>query len=253
MSEFRSDRGTNFLGCTTDFQIDAINVEDSEMKKFLFDKGTVWLFNPPHSSHMVGVWKRMIKIKTTKNILDSMLSEMSDKNLTHEELTTFMCEVCSIINARHFVAITSDLTNPFLLSPSTLFTKRPSADVQPFVELNLRDMYKKQWHRVQFLAERFWNHWKQAYLQTLQHRRKWQYEQTNLNPGDNGDPESHRNNWPLGMVENAIRGKDGRVRKAEVRITKNGLSKIYTRHMTERVLLLSVNGDHKDTLNSDRE
>lgn len=55
------------------------------------------------------------------------------------------------------------------------------------------------------------------------------------------------------MVENAICGKDGRAPKAEVRITKNGLSKIYTRLVTELVLLLSVNGDHKDTLNSDRE
>lgn len=112
-------------------------------------------------------------------------------------------------------------------------------------------MYKEQWRRLQYLAERFWNHWKQEYLHPLQPRRKWQYDQTNLNPGDIvllKDPESHRNNWPLGMVENAICAKDGRVRKAEVRITKNGLSKIYTRPMTELVLLLSVNGDHKDTL-----
>lgn len=117
-------------------------------------------------------------------------------------------------------------------------------------------MYKDQWRRVQYLAERLWNRWKQEYLHTLQPRRKWQYDQTNLNPGDIvllKDPESHRNIWPLGMVENAICVKDGRVGKAEVRINKNGLSKIYTRPVTELVLLLSVNGDHKDTLNSDRE
>lgn len=40
---------------------------------------------------MGGVWERMIK--TTRNILDSVLSVVSDKNLTHEVLTTFMCEV----------------------------------------------------------------------------------------------------------------------------------------------------------------
>lgn len=116
-------------------------------------------------------------------------------------------------------------------------------------------MYKEQWRRVQYLAERFWNRWKQEYLHTLQLRRKWQYKQTNSNLGDIvllKDPESHRNNW-LGMVENAICGKDGRVRKAEVCITKNGLSKINIRPVTELVLLLSVNGDHKDTLNTDRE
>ncbi|XP_061187504.1 uncharacterized protein LOC133195627 [Saccostrea echinata] len=254
VKELRSDRGRNFVGCTKDLQIEAINVEDAEMKKFLFDKGTVWRFNPPHSSHMGGVWERMIK--TTRNILDSMLSEVSDKNLTHEVLTTFMCEVCTIINARPIVAITSDPTNPFLLSPSTLLTQRTSADVQPFVDLNPKDMYKEQWRRVQYLAERFWNRWKQEYLQTLQPRRKWQCDKTNLNRGDTvllKEPESHRNNWPLGMVENAICGKDGRVRKAEVRITKNGFSKTYTRPVTELVLLLSDKGNDLDTSTSDKE
>lgn len=89
MREFRSDRSTNFVGCTKDLQIDAINVKDSETNKFLFDKGTVWVFSPPHSSYMGGVWERMIK--TTRNIRYVMLSEVSDKNLTHEVLTTFVC------------------------------------------------------------------------------------------------------------------------------------------------------------------
>lgn len=84
-------------------------------------------------------------VETTRNILDSVLSEVSDKNLTHEVLTTFMCEVCSIVNPRPIVAITSDPINPFLLSQSTLLTylpKKTSADIQPFIDLNPKDMYK---------------------------------------------------------------------------------------------------------------
>lgn len=89
---------------------------------------------------MGGVWEHMVE--TTRNILDSVLSEVSDKNLTHEVLTTFMCEVCSIVNPRPIVAITSDPINPFLLSQSTLLTKKTSADIQPFIDLNPKDMYK---------------------------------------------------------------------------------------------------------------
>lgn len=63
-------------------------------------------------------------VETTRNILDSVLSEVSDKNLTHEVLTTFMCEVCRIVNPRPFIAITSDPINPFLLSQSKLLTKK---------------------------------------------------------------------------------------------------------------------------------
>lgn len=88
-------------------------------------------------------------------------------------------------------------------------------------------MYKEQWRKVQYLDERFLTRWKQEYLHTLQPRRKWQYDQTNLNLAE-GSRESHKqlSAWN-GMVENTICVKGGHVRKAEVRITKNGLIKIY--------------------------
>ena len=102
---FRSDRGTNFVGSTDDLHIDAINVESSKVKEFLFNSGTKWIFNAPHSSHMGGVWERMIGI--TRKILDAMLLEHGSRALTHEVLSTFMLEVCAIVNSRpiatHFI------------------------------------------------------------------------------------------------------------------------------------------------------
>lgn len=52
MKEFRSDRGTNFIGATDILKVDTVTVEDGQVKNFLYDNGTVWIFNPPHSSHM---------------------------------------------------------------------------------------------------------------------------------------------------------------------------------------------------------
>ena len=95
---FRSDRGTNFIGATDDLRIDTINVEDGPVKNFLYNSGTVWIFNPPHASHMGGVWERMIGV--TRKILDSMMSNASDRTFTHDVLCTFMAEVCAIINNR---------------------------------------------------------------------------------------------------------------------------------------------------------
>ena len=35
------------MGSTDDLQIDAINVENEHVKKYLYDTGTVWVFNTP--------------------------------------------------------------------------------------------------------------------------------------------------------------------------------------------------------------
>lgn len=39
--EFRSDRGTNFIGATDDLRIDTINIEDGPTDRFLFNSGTI--------------------------------------------------------------------------------------------------------------------------------------------------------------------------------------------------------------------
>jgi hypothetical protein len=127
VKEFRSDCGTNFVGSTDPLQINAINVEDDPTKGFLWDSGTIWRFNPPHASHMGGAWERMIGI--VRRIIDSML--LDSKHLTHEVLSTFMAEICAIVNARPIVAVSSDVEDPQVLSPSTLLTQKTVQEVGP--------------------------------------------------------------------------------------------------------------------------
>ena len=169
----RSDRGTNFVGSVNPLQINAINVEDGPVRDFLYNSGTTWIFNPPHSSHMGGVWERMIG--TTRRILDSMLLEYGSRTLTHEVLTTFLAEVTSIINSRPLVPVSSDAQSPFVLTPSILLTQKTNSEeaiVVP-VDSDPKDLLRKQWKRVQHLAAVFWKRWRGEYLQTLQTRRKW--------------------------------------------------------------------------------
>lgn len=51
------------------------------------------------------------------------------------------------------------------------------------------------------------------------------------------DSDCHRNYWPTGLVERVFPGKDGLVRKLEVKIIKDGKPRIYVRPFTEIVLL----------------
>lgn len=100
---FRSDRGTNFIGACKELKI---NAEDPEFKSYLQDKGCTWVFNSPHSSHMGGVWERLIGV--ARRILDALLLKTDSTRLSHEVLVTLMSEIMAIMNARPLVPISSD-------------------------------------------------------------------------------------------------------------------------------------------------
>lgn len=68
---FWSDRGTNFVGAIDPLRIDAICVEETPVKQYLYNEETVWKFNSPHASHMGCVWERLIGVIC--RILDSVL------------------------------------------------------------------------------------------------------------------------------------------------------------------------------------
>lgn len=73
----RSDRGTNFIGAAKELKVNVINVEEEHLHNFLNEQRTTWIFNPPHSSHMGGVWERMIG--TTRRILDAILLDYGSR------------------------------------------------------------------------------------------------------------------------------------------------------------------------------
>ena len=235
---FRSDRGTNFVGATADLKINAINVEEPSVNKFLYDSGTVWLFNAPHASHMGGVWERMIGV--TRRILDSMMLA-EKKGLTHDVLTTLMAEVCAIINSRPITAIPSDPDDPLMLTPAMILTMKGATPTVECESYSLQDMYRSSWKHVQALSDLFWTRWRRDYLQHLQSRRKWLSKHPNLKEGDVvllRDAQCHRNNWPMGIVVNAIKSDDGLVRKAVIRTNADGKMVNYTRPVCQLVLLL---------------
>ena len=100
---FRSDRGTNFVGACKELGITA---ENAELKSYLKDQGCTWDFNLPHSSHMGGVWERIIGV--ARRILDGLLLKVHSPSLTHEVLVTLIADVVAIMNARPIVPVSSD-------------------------------------------------------------------------------------------------------------------------------------------------
>ncbi|XP_033761542.1 uncharacterized protein LOC117343309 [Pecten maximus] len=245
VKELRSDRGTNFVGAANVFKdmntVEVVNVEDEPIKRYLKDADLVWKFNSPHSSHMGGVWERLIGM--ARKILDAMFMELSSRSLTHEVLVTLMAEVSAIMNSRPVAQISTDPEVPVILSPTTLLTQKTSSEALfNSTDLDIKDLYREQWKRVKVLSEMFWRRWREGYLQTLQTRRKWNRETRDMKEGDVvllKDKNQPRMEWPVGIVVNVIQSdSDGKVRKAEVRTRKDGSDVHYVRPVTEMVMLV---------------
>jgi hypothetical protein len=81
-------------------------MDKKDIEAYLVREGCEWIFNPPHASHAGGIWERMIGI--ARRILDSMLSELPSKRLTHEVLSTLMAEITAIVNNRPLIPVSND-------------------------------------------------------------------------------------------------------------------------------------------------
>ncbi|XP_067275269.1 uncharacterized protein [Pseudorasbora parva] len=241
VKHFRSDRGTNFVGAVKELQIDSSDSSPTELKCFLKNQGCTWTFNAPHSSHMGGVWERMIGI--ARRILDALLMKTPTR-LTHEVLTTLMAEVMAIMNSRPLTPISTDAGMPQVLSPAMLLTQKASVAPAPPGNFELGHLHKNQWRQVQMLADSFWKRWKQEYLSTLQPRRKWTEERDNVQEGDVvllKDGEVKRSEWPIGLITKTVASSDGKIRKVMVKTAKQGTVREYLRPICDIVLLLSSN------------
>ena len=239
----RCDRGTNFIGAKIELTGASSELNQEKVKKFVTESGCEWVLNPPHASHFGGVWER--QINTIRRVLDAMFVELGKTQLTHELLITLMAEVVAIVNARPISALPSDPDDPRPLSPAMLLTMKTRPAGPPPGQFFQPDLYaRRRWRRVQYLADQFWTRWRREYLQSLQPRPKWTETRRNLRIGDIvllRDDAQHRNNWPLGRVTEAIESEDGRVRKANVEIARDGEKKVYLRPIKELILLLPNN------------
>lgn len=239
VKQFRSDCGTNFVGACKDLGISSTHCNSAKIQNFLTEHECTWVFNPPRASHMGGSWERLIGV--TRRILDSMLMNISSRQLSHEVLSTLMAEVTAIVNSRPLIPVSTDPSFPSILTPATLLTQKVAVPAAPAGEFEESDLYRRQWRQVQHLSEVFWHRWKNQYLSTLQSRRKWCSKRPNLHIGDLvllKDSQLQRNQWPVGVVTNTFASQDGNVRKVEVKIASGGECKTFLRPITGTVLLL---------------
>jgi transposase InsO family protein len=219
-----SDNGTNFHGANVELKKALDNLNQDELTDKSSSMGIQWIFNPPASPHMGGVWERLVG--SVKRVLNNM---MIKEAYTDETLMTFLCEAESILNKRPLTEISLDPEDPVTLTPYHFLNgwTGGSGDQEESTpeDLGVFDMKhdtlkRKSWRAAQALADEFWRRWVKEYLPTLTKRTKWHHPCRPVEVDDiviMVDDQAKRNTWEKGIITAIFPGKDGRVRVAEVR------------------------------------
>ena len=231
--EFRSDNGTNFVGGLRELREAIREWNHDRIQDHLLQEDIKWTFNPPGASHMGGVWERQIRIVCS--VLHGLLSHQT---LDDEGLMTLFCLVEAIMNGRPITKLSDEPSDPRPLTPNHLLLLRSGPTLPPGVFTN-KDLYRRRWRQVQYLADVFWVRWMKEYLPTLQRRQKWLSPKRNMHVGDLVmilHENTPRNKWPLGLVTEAYQGGDGLVRSVQIK-TQDG-----TLHWpTNKICVLETN------------
>jgi hypothetical protein len=130
-----------------------------------------------------------------------------------------MCHIESIVNGRPITAVSDDPKDREPLTPNHLLLLRGEICL-PLDVLTQRDLYKKRWRKVQYLADQFWLRWSKEYLQSLQQRSKWTTTYPNVKRGDLVmvmDERTVRGDWPLGRIVETYPDDQGMVRSVLVK------------------------------------
>ena len=231
-----SDNGTNFVGGEAELRRSMNEISEKYVHAYATQRDITWHFNPPAASHMGGVWERMIGV--IRRVLQATLPR--SVRLTDEILQTVLCEVECIVNGRPLTKLSDDPSDLTPLTPNHLLLMRSCPNLPPG-KFDKGDEYRRRWRHVQHLANQFWRKWIKMYLPELQKRSKWSRVNVNVKIGDLvliTEEMTPRSLWPLALVKDISKGRDGLVRSIRLKTQASELVRPIT-----KVVLLEAAGD----------
>ena len=88
----RSDNGTNFVGANNELNLCIKQLDQTKLHNFSNHQIIGWIFNPPASPWIGGVWESLVK-----SVKTGLKAIVKDRIFTDESLQTFLCEVESVL------------------------------------------------------------------------------------------------------------------------------------------------------------
>ena len=147
--------------------------------------------------------------------------------MSEDVLHTSLVEFENIINSRPLTPVTFDHDDLNPLTPNHLLKMKPMPCVAPGL-FSSDDCYsKRQWKKVQYLADEFWRRWRREFLPTIIQRQKWTDMKRNLLVGDIVivvNENLPRGKWEMGRVICTYPARHGIVRYVDLK-TQFGILK----------------------------
>ena len=140
-------------------------------------------------------------------------------SITDDVLCTVLCQVENIVNSRPLTKVSSDSRDLEPLTPNHFLILQTNT-LPVWRDFLPGEAMRKKWKQVQNVVHSFWCRWLKEYLPLLQNRTKWQRPYRDHAVGDLVlvmDETLPRGRWPLGLVEEVVPSRDGRVRSVRVR------------------------------------
>ncbi|XP_055527205.1 uncharacterized protein LOC129719820 [Wyeomyia smithii] len=222
-----SDRGTNFIGASRELREALRQVDEEKLKTEFVGPDTEWTFNPPSAPHFGGCWERLVQS------VKKVLNEFDPPRLPSDEiLRSMLMEIEMILNSRPLTDIPLDNDNEPPLTPNHFLLGSSNGSKPPIAFDDRSIVLKHSWRMAQLYADTFWKKWVDEYLPTLTRRTRWFQPVKPIAEGDLvliADSNLPRNCWPRGRVVEAVKAKDGQVRRVTVQTTRGLLERPATK------------------------
>ncbi|XP_064479339.1 uncharacterized protein LOC135392562 [Ornithodoros turicata] len=204
-------------------------IRSVDSQDFATTNRITWKFIVERAAWWGGMWERMVR--TVKTCLRKILGRQC---LTFEEMTTILHEVEAMVNSRPLTFLHSSPEEPSALTPAHLLlgktlTALPEQPGAVSVPTSHRTSVNRKWIHRQKLADQFWKRWKKEYLLELRSAHQFGVcSPTNLTKGDVvllQEDKSPRHLWRLARITQLYKGRDGKVRSCEVKLSSGNVTR----------------------------
>ena len=173
---------------------------------------------------------------------------MRNARLTYEELLTLLIRVEGVLNSRPLTYVYPDQDEP--LTPSHLVLGKRILTVPAQGEFDVEDEGRNELLKrdkyLKNVLEHFWKRWKSEYLTQLHEHyqpRSRKKDGPEVKVGDVvliQEDNVKRLNWPIAVIESLLKGRDGNIRAATVRMFKKAGKLATTRRAVQRLYPVGV-------------